>query len=150
MMKLVRTGIIAAFTTTGTVSAALLGTVADSGRFQLRDNANFRIFARSLGLSNSAARELADRYGQAATDPEILEVACLTAHGALGEAQVDTSPLSQTVVDMNWYGYNILYITFCSLYLLAPAIVFFVDPRPFQVRDVHRGTVLHSPATELW
>ncbi|KAK4154503.1 hypothetical protein C8A00DRAFT_14367 [Chaetomidium leptoderma] len=49
-------------------------------------------------------RSLATRYALATTPAEIVEVACLTALSSLGDAQVDTLPLNNAIVQENWSG----------------------------------------------
>lgn len=104
MTKTIGSGIILALTAMSVVASALLETGADLGlgQFQRRDNAHLKAFARSLGLSNIDIRDLSDRYSKAENGPKTIDLACLTAQDALGEGQVNTPPLNQTVVDANW------------------------------------------------
>lgn len=62
----------------------------------------FVSFGRSLGLDSRKIQSLAAKYALATTPAEVVEVACLTALAALGEAQVDTRPLNNATVQENW------------------------------------------------
>lgn len=66
------------------------------------DVAKFTSFARHLGLSIADTHTLAKQYAKAGDSVAFLNVACLTAQGVLGAQNVDTSPLNQTTVDVNW------------------------------------------------
>ncbi|KGO64138.1 FAD linked oxidase, N-terminal [Penicillium italicum] len=59
-------------------------------------------FAQGLGLSSADTRTLAAQYAKAGDSVAILNIACLTARGVLGTESVDTLPLNQTIVDVNW------------------------------------------------
>jgi hypothetical protein len=68
----------------------------------LHPQSGFISFGRGLGLSPRKVQHLAAKYAAATTPAEVVEVACLTALAALGEAQVDTRPLNNATVQENW------------------------------------------------
>ncbi|KAJ5803991.1 CAZyme family AA7 [Penicillium psychrosexuale] len=81
----------------------LIGALAAGAQAASTSNVpKFTSFAQDLGLSAANTRALAARYAKADDSVAILNVACLTAQGVLGAANVDTSPLNQTIVDVNW------------------------------------------------
>lgn len=81
----------------------LIGALAAAAQATSTSNVTkFTSFAQNLGLSAANTRALAARYAKADDSVAILNVACLTAQGVLGAANVDTSPLNQTIVDVNW------------------------------------------------
>ncbi|KAI1836200.1 CAZyme family AA7 [Penicillium roqueforti] len=81
----------------------LIGALAAGAQAASTSNVTkFTSFAQNLGLSAANTRALAARYAKADDSVAILNVACLTAQGVLGAANVDTSPLNQTIVDVNW------------------------------------------------
>lgn len=66
------------------------------------DVTKFSSFAQGLGLSPANTRTLAAQYAKAGNPVAILNIACLTAQGVLGTENVDTLPLNQTTVEVNW------------------------------------------------
>ena len=64
---------------------------------------DFGSFAQALGVSASQISCLAGKYAAALTDNALLDLACLTAGVILGEEQVQSEAVNQTVVDVNWY-----------------------------------------------
>ena len=65
---------------------------------------DFGSFARNVGLPASQISCLAGKYAAALTDSALLDLACLTASVILGEEQVESGVVNQTVVDVNWYA----------------------------------------------
>ncbi len=63
---------------------------------------DFIAFGKSLGLDALKVQSLAATYVLATTPAGLLEVACLTAVSALGDAQVDTRPLNNATIQENW------------------------------------------------
>ncbi|KAF2972752.1 hypothetical protein GQX73_g789 [Xylaria multiplex] len=63
---------------------------------------DFEAFGHTLGLSESAIQSLENRYVWAYTSAGVLGIACLTATFALQPDKVDTAPINQTVVEVNW------------------------------------------------
>ncbi|OTB15927.1 hypothetical protein K445DRAFT_317556 [Daldinia sp. EC12] len=62
----------------------------------------FETFYTSIGLSKEQAETLKEKYGVETPKAKSLEAACTAAQLSLGNSQVDTSPLNQTVVGENW------------------------------------------------
>ncbi|KAI0103466.1 FAD-binding domain-containing protein [Daldinia grandis] len=79
--------------------------LADSSRFlpvtKSNTIAEFKSFCHGLRLLDTDTELLTQEFSRATPDG-ILDVACTTARFALGERQVDTAPLNQTVVNENW------------------------------------------------
>lgn len=69
---------------------------------------DFYSFGKSLGLSDSVILPLEDDYGNATSPAKIAQLACLVAQASIGQNQVDTPPLDQTVVEENWYVKTLL------------------------------------------
>ncbi|KAI1139188.1 Glucooligosaccharide oxidase [Hypoxylon sp. FL0543] len=69
-------------------------------------SADILSFLGSIGLSSSQSQTLKGRYdaalGNGSSPGEILGVACQAAQESLGTAQVNISPLNQTLADENW------------------------------------------------
>ncbi|KAH6701360.1 hypothetical protein BKA61DRAFT_561607 [Leptodontidium sp. MPI-SDFR-AT-0119] len=84
------------------ILALSTSTRANDGQILARTNAAFAVFGKSIGLSELAVRTLGDKSANISNSVEALTVACQTAQESLGAAQVDTTPLNQTVVDENW------------------------------------------------
>ena len=80
----------------------LIGASAAGALATPSDVTKFSSFAQRLGLSSADTRTLAEQYAKAGDPVAILNVACLTAQGVLGTENVDTSPLNQTAVEVNW------------------------------------------------
>ncbi len=81
------------------VSAAAAGST-ESNPTPSKD---FGRFAQDVGLPASQISCLAGKYAAALTDSALLDLACLTARVILGEEQVESEVVNQTVVDVNWY-----------------------------------------------
>ncbi|TVY80671.1 FAD-dependent monooxygenase yanF [Lachnellula suecica] len=65
-------------------------------------NVDIETFGYNLGLPESEVKALANIYEEASTPSDVLRLACQTAKLCLGQAQVNLSPLNQTLVDENW------------------------------------------------
>jgi hypothetical protein len=91
----------------GIVAALCVGTVVATSFDTNRPNASarnhtqedFESFCKGLGLSTPDIDTLWDKLATGTAD---IEVACLTAQAVLGEAQVEITPLNQTLVNENW------------------------------------------------
>ena len=90
----------------GAITALVAGGLVDASTSipsTRRDKAgSFSTFAREIGLNESVGQTLGQRYSLTIQPSAVLELSCLVARLALGEAQVDTSPLNQTTVNINW------------------------------------------------
>jgi hypothetical protein len=64
--------------------------------------ADFASFGEEIGLSKSIIQALGDEFARASHPVQALAVACRTARKCLGEAQVETIPVDQTIVEINW------------------------------------------------
>ncbi|GKT43289.1 FAD-dependent monooxygenase yanF [Colletotrichum spaethianum] len=93
--------LVAAIWVSGT-AATVVGTAAPRDIRARGNITGFEDFARSLGVGDDDLQAIATKYGSAKQIPKSAGVACLLAQYALGESQVDTSSLNQTVVDENW------------------------------------------------
>ncbi|KAI1178067.1 FAD-binding domain-containing protein [Nemania sp. FL0916] len=64
--------------------------------------ADFEAFGQTLGLSESSIESVGDRYARASATDNVLDIACLTAKLALQPGEVETAPINQTVIEVNW------------------------------------------------
>ncbi|KAJ6199365.1 hypothetical protein J3E72DRAFT_215880 [Bipolaris maydis] len=64
--------------------------------------AGFASFGQQIGLSESTIKTFGEKFAQVSSPAEALAVACQTARESLGEAQVQATPVDQTVVEVNW------------------------------------------------
>ncbi|KAI1656821.1 hypothetical protein F4813DRAFT_361961 [Daldinia decipiens] len=64
--------------------------------------AEFKSFCHELRLPDPDTQLLIEKFSRISTPDDVLDVACATARFALGQDQVDTAPLNQTVVNENW------------------------------------------------
>ncbi|EFQ89092.1 hypothetical protein PTNB73_07272 [Pyrenophora teres f. teres] len=71
-------------------------------RTRTTTTADFASFGQGIGLSESTIQTLGDQFAQASNPVEALTVACRTARESLGGAQVEATPIDQTVVEVNW------------------------------------------------
>lgn len=91
-------GIVAALCA-GTVVAVSFNADTPNASAGNHTQEDFESFCQSLGLSTSDVDTLWAKVTRGTAD---VEVACLTAQASLGDGQVDTTPLNQTVVSENW------------------------------------------------
>jgi hypothetical protein len=64
--------------------------------------ADFESFGKQIGLPEFTIKTLGERFAQVSNPVEALAFACQTARQSLGEAQVQATPVDQTVVEVNW------------------------------------------------
>ncbi|EUC42424.1 hypothetical protein COCMIDRAFT_39532 [Bipolaris oryzae ATCC 44560] len=64
--------------------------------------ADFASFGQQIGLPKSTIQTLGEKIAQVSNPVEALAAACQTARESLGEAQVQSAPVDQTIVEVNW------------------------------------------------
>lgn len=84
--------------------AISLATSVSPNNIQTRttNSTNFVSFGKTVGLSESAIQNLGDKFAQISNPTTALAIACETAQILFGVAQVEATPVDQTVVDENW------------------------------------------------